>query len=274
MAHSVQRWTLESRDGVPISLRESGSGDPLVFLHGTGASVNRWQSVSSRLCPEWRVIEYDRRGRGASGDSENYSLDAETEDLAAIILSVGRGHPVDVVAHSFGALISLALASNRPQLFNSLVIYEAPVSIDGSCEFIDLAQVTELERVQRTQGNEAATEFFLRQFPKASEQDITELKQMPSWSERTAAAPTLARELRAAQAFRPDAASFRQAGFPSLILLGELSPDTFHASARSFLDWLPCSILESLPGEAHRGMDNSPDFIADLIRKFLGKVAA
>ena len=262
---------IETPGGISIGLAEWGQGEPLVFVHGTGASASRWQSVAHHfLTSGRRVLEYDRRGRGKSTDSTSYSLADETADLAAIIEHAGQGRPVDVVAHSFGALIALALVSEHPHLFRHLVLYEAPVSIPGQCHFIDETRVAELERLRQRDGNESATLFFLRHFPKATKQDIAELKRMDTWRERTSAAPTLARELMAAHDFTPDFDKLRGCHVPCLILLGELSVPPFQISARTFKDVLPCSILETIPGERHRAMDNNPDLVAGLIERFLG----
>jgi pimeloyl-ACP methyl ester carboxylesterase len=63
-----QAQTVTSKDGTPIAYWRSGEGPPLVLIHGT-----------------FTVYTVDRRGRGESGDSEDYSIEREFEDVAAVV---------------------------------------------------------------------------------------------------------------------------------------------------------------------------------------------
>src|SRR5262245_34120568 len=83
--------------------------------------------VEPELTPSYRVLSYDRRGHGASGDSPQAGTRRDDEDdLAALI--EGRGlAPAHVVANSFGASITLGLAARRPELFRSLCVHEPPL---------------------------------------------------------------------------------------------------------------------------------------------------
>jgi pimeloyl-ACP methyl ester carboxylesterase len=250
----------------------TGQGEALVFVHGTGASARRWQRVSDAFATSRQVIEYDRRGRGGSDDGTQYGLDDETGDLLAVLEAVGHGNSVDVVAHSYGALIAVAALSAGATCFRRLVLYEAPLATPGQCEFIDLEQVTALETERVEQGDEAATKFFLRQFPRATEQDIAEMQSTPLWQGRIAAAHTLARELRVAQAFVVNTDQLQQCQIPILIVVGGDSVEPFHISAQSLHKYLPGSVLCEIPGQRHRAMDTVPDFMFNQISQFLEAV--
>src|SRR6185295_2891815 len=66
----------------------------------------------------------DRRGRGASGDSADYAIEREFEDVAAVVAAIGE--PVALLGHSYGALCSLE-AVLRAKGVCKLVLYEPPV---------------------------------------------------------------------------------------------------------------------------------------------------
>lgn len=85
--------TVQSRDGTPIAYWRSGSGPPLVLVHGTTADHQRWATVLPELDAHLTTYAVDRRGRGGSGDSPDYDGVREAEDVAAV---------VDVVAAEAG----------------------------------------------------------------------------------------------------------------------------------------------------------------------------
>lgn len=64
-----------SRDGTLIAYERTGTGEPLVLVHGSGDDHTRWTPVLPALARRFAVYAIDRRGRGESGDSPAYSLD-------------------------------------------------------------------------------------------------------------------------------------------------------------------------------------------------------
>ena len=86
--------TVKSKDGTSIAFERSGSGPPLVLVHGTTADHTRWRSVLPQLEERYTVFAMDRRGRGSSGDSEAYSLEAEYEEAGGNVQWGGKFHGV------------------------------------------------------------------------------------------------------------------------------------------------------------------------------------
>ena len=66
-----------SRDGTQIVWWTSGTGPPLVLVHGTPADHTRWRPLLPYLEPHVTVHAMDRRGRGGSGDAPAYDLARE-----------------------------------------------------------------------------------------------------------------------------------------------------------------------------------------------------
>jgi pimeloyl-ACP methyl ester carboxylesterase len=105
-----------SFDRTRIALREQGPRDaPLVVLvHGLGLSMESWGEVPALLAPEHRVVGYDLRGHGQSGDAQtgDYTMQAHARDLGAVLdhLTGGGDRRAVVVGNSLGGGVLLAYA--------------------------------------------------------------------------------------------------------------------------------------------------------------------
>jgi pimeloyl-ACP methyl ester carboxylesterase len=116
--------TIGSRDGTAIGYERSGHGPPLVLVHGTTADHTRWTPILPPLEQRFTVFALDRRGRGLSGDSGDYTIELEFDDVAAVVDSIGE--PVVLLGHSYGALCSLE-AALRTSNVQRLILYEPPI---------------------------------------------------------------------------------------------------------------------------------------------------
>src|SRR3712207_5686051 len=75
----VSQQNVTSNDGTAIASWCSGRGRPLVLVHGTAADHNRWAPVLPAFEQRSTVCVVDRRGRGGSGDSEDYAIERELD---------------------------------------------------------------------------------------------------------------------------------------------------------------------------------------------------
>ena len=110
-------------DGARLHYATQGTGPPVLFLHGTGASSFIWERSIADLPPGCRLITYDRRGFGASQGILARSLRDHVDDGAALLQQLGAV-PAAVVTQSGGAPIALALAIAHPKLVSALVMAE------------------------------------------------------------------------------------------------------------------------------------------------------
>ncbi|WP_372505838.1 alpha/beta fold hydrolase [Actinomadura madurae] len=110
--------TVTSADGTTIAYTAWGDGDPIVLIDGATAyraTTPENAQTAELLAGEFQVINYDRRGRGESGDTAPYAVEREFEDLAAIIEQAGGGRPATVFGWSSGGLLALnAVQAGRP----------------------------------------------------------------------------------------------------------------------------------------------------------------
>src|SRR5262245_66569762 len=78
-----------SKDGTTIWFDLTGAGPPVVLV--CGGSVDRMANaeLASLLSSDFTVLNYDRRGRGDSGDTAPYSIEREFEDIDAVLAEAG-----------------------------------------------------------------------------------------------------------------------------------------------------------------------------------------
>src|SRR5947208_12872440 len=103
------------------------SGSPVVMVHGSWGDHHNWDLVAPRFAETHTVLTYDRRGHSRSERPPSQgSVHEDVADLAALIESIGIA-PAHVIGNSAGAIISVRLAADRPELIRSLVIHEPPL---------------------------------------------------------------------------------------------------------------------------------------------------
>lgn len=109
----ARRTRVVSADGTELAVEEMGApGAPtLLLVHGVGLSQRAWHYQRRDLCDRYRVVTFDQRGHGASGDPPDgdWSLQALAGDIAAVLgACVAHGDPVILVGHSMGGMALLA----------------------------------------------------------------------------------------------------------------------------------------------------------------------
>jgi pimeloyl-ACP methyl ester carboxylesterase len=119
--------TLTSSDGTTIAFERLGDGPPVIVVGGQLADRALTRPTAEELAKHFTVINYDRRGRGDSGDTAPYTVEREIEDLGALIAEVGG--TASVYGHSSGAALALHAAADLP--IARLVLHEPPYTPDG-----------------------------------------------------------------------------------------------------------------------------------------------
>src|SRR5580698_2862875 len=122
--------TVTSADGTRIAFWRAGSG-PLLLVHGGICDHFAWYFVTPQLAQRFTVYAFDRRGRGASGDTPPYAAAREVEDIAALLQAIGE--PAHLLGHSAGGILALQAAERAHDLL-SLILYEPAFVIDGARE--------------------------------------------------------------------------------------------------------------------------------------------
>ncbi len=254
-----------SRDGTRIGVERSGSGPPLVLVHGGTADRTRWAPVVPALARHFAVYAMDRRGRGASGDAEAYALERELEDVAGVVDAIGG--PVDLLGHSFGGICALGAARRSPNV-RRLVLYEPPPT--GMPGTIPPAVADRLEALLASGDRDGVVTTFMREVVRVPPGELETLRSVPAWQGRVAAAHTILREVRAVERHPAlDPADYRAFRVPTLILLGGDSPAGDQTQARALNAALPNSRVAVMPGQRHVAMNTAPDLFVSEVVAFL-----
>jgi len=252
--------TVTSRDGTKIACHRSGTGPPLVLVHGTGGSGARWTQLLPALTSRFTVYAMDRRGRGASGDTEPYAIEHEYEDVSVVV--DGIDEPVNLFGHSYGALCCLEGAVRTSNL-RRLVLYE-PAFPTGIALY-EPGSRDRLEELLAAGDREGVLVTFMREIVGMPEEEIELVRASAAWEARVAAAHTVPREFADADyVFDPD--RFRDLRVPTMLLMGGESPEVLRRPTQLLQRTLPDAGLVVLEGQQHIAMVTAPDlFLRELI---------
>jgi pimeloyl-ACP methyl ester carboxylesterase len=244
-------------DGVPIAVFRSGTGPPIVLVHGATADHTTWRTSGPLLAARHTLHAIDRRGRGASGDAgpgEPYAIEREFDDLAAVVDAVAAesGSPVDVVGHSYGGRIALGAALRTAGL-RHLVSYEgAPPAADGQgYQDTDAGTVRRVERLVAAGDRDEALATFMRDIVGMPEPELSAFRADPIWPRRAAAIDTTIRELRAETSPAGSLAALGAVRQPVLQILGGESTEPFAAATRELDARLTNGRVVTIAGARH-----------------------
>lgn len=260
---TAKEYMVESRDGTGIAVWKTGSGPPVVLVHGMVADHSTtWRQVLPSLKERFTVHAVDRRGRGGSGDGPDYELRREVEDVASVVDA--SEEPVYLIGHSFGGLLALEAALLSSNI-ERLAIYEGVV-LRGT-DVISPGIVDRYRQILKRGHIQDLLVSFLRDVVKMPETEIELLQSdAHAWEIRLGNAPTIPRELEVQRRYSFDRKRFARMGVPTLLLVGGNSP-------RRELEWaevvardLPNARVAVIEGQEHIAMYTGPEqFVKELI---------
>lgn len=253
---------IRSKDGTVIAYERCGEGPPLVAVPGVLTSARRWP-VLPRLAEHFTVYAVDRRGRGDSQDGEDYALEREFEDVAAVVDAIGSG--VNVLGHSFGGHCVFG-ASLLTSNIRRLVVYETDAP-EGMYEAaMPAGLVDRFESLVDAGDRVGAVTTFLREAFQMTSEEIETAKTWPTFPAMVAAAHTFPRETRALETYRFEKKRFESMNVPTLLLLGGNSPDFTKSSMGKWHSVLPNSRIVEMPGQQHMAHYTAPDlFVREVV---------
>ncbi|MEU7001366.1 alpha/beta hydrolase [Nonomuraea sp. NPDC046570] len=118
-----------SNDGTPIAFDRLGSGPVVIMIGGGPTDRSAGYPLAELLAERFTVFNYDRRGRGDSGDTAPYAVDREFEDIEALIEEAGGS--ALVYGTSGGGIIALEAAA-RGLAITRLAVWETPFIVDDT----------------------------------------------------------------------------------------------------------------------------------------------
>jgi pimeloyl-ACP methyl ester carboxylesterase len=258
-------------DGVELEYEDSGTGEPVVFIHGAFiADTFRPLLAEPSLAGHYRLILYHRRGyAGSSRASEPVSVARQAADCRTLLrhLGVDRAH---VMGHSYGAIVALQLALDTPSVVHSLALLEPGLMVGASAQGYRESLARGAERY-REAGAEVVVDEFLqarwpgyratldRVLPGAFAQALADAE---TWFEREASGQL---------GWHFGEAEVRRISQPTLSVLGGESDarwSRFGETHRLLLAWLPHAEGFVLPGTTHFMQLEDPRGMAEALAAF------
>ena len=258
--------TIQSKDGTPLAYDVYGSGPALIYIAGA-TCFRSFEPVlydANVFAQQFTVYNYDRRGRGDSGNTLPYAVEREIDDIDALITAAGG--TASLYGHSSGAILALEAALRLGDKVSKLVLYDPAYVFDEAeqAEFRALSQGL-FTLLEQKQYGEAITGFL--HGIEIPDDAITWMQQSPDWATMTALAPTLAYDTLLADSLPPVKRASRLTT-PTLIVVGENSPIAIQKVAHQLAEAIPNALLNALAGQDH--MPN-PEVVLPVLSNFLNQ---
>jgi pimeloyl-ACP methyl ester carboxylesterase len=257
-----------SKDGTQIAYDREGQGPALILVDGAIGfrALGFSTGFVKALAPFFTVYDYDRRGRGDSGNTLPFAVEREVEDIAALIQAAGGS--AYVCGMSSGACLALEAASRLGDKVKKLALYEAPYRTGPGAreEWQTYRDDLATCLVEGRRGD--AIVLFMR-FVGTPDEMITGMRQAPVWPLLESVAPTLEYDAAAIGAERTVPVS-RAADVtaPTLAMNGSASFPFMDDAAVAIAKAIPHAEHKVLEGQRH---DVSPEALAPVLIEFFNK---
>ena len=263
-AHAV------SSDGTRIAYTATaGGGTPTLLINGWAGCAADWGSLVDRLGASGRrVVAFDPRGFGASGDGAVDGVRTLSEDALAVARAVGSSEaPVDIIGWSLGGLVAQELCCVAPSEVRRAVLASTSPGGDDfdreliSRDFFDVFDdwADDATREGEAARRRAAAAAFVHASPERwVERHVDALKaDVDAFVGVRRAAAAIRGQKACALAPFPDCARLPEKRY--LVLHGDVDPVVDAALAARLAERAPGAKLLLLAGVGHRAWAQEPD---------------
>ena len=270
---AVQKTAI-SKDGTVIAYEQSGSGPVLIVVSGALADRSGNRRLARHLSDLFTVINYDRRGRGSSGNTSPYTIEKEVEDIAALVDASGGS--AFLFGSSSGSVLALDAAAELGPRVKKLYMFEPPFIVDSSRPPMDKTLSGAIDREIAVGNRGEAVRLFFTKGMGIPSFGVTMMRfLMPGWSKMCSMAHTIPYDLlilEGTQAGQPlPAERWKNATVPIKVSVGGRSEAFFHNGAKGLIQTLPSSQYQSLDGLNHGAVLLAPGALAKDVQGFLLK---
>jgi len=255
-----------SKDGTKIAYDKTGAGPALIIVAGAFQGRMAMSVYAHPLSRNFTVYNYDRRGRGDSGDTQPYSVTREIEDIDALIQEAGGS--AFVFGGSSGGVLSLDAAAQGLNM-TKLAVYEPPFVVDDSRDPVPQDIIDQLkEMIASGRPGDAAAAFMTKGSLMPADM-VAGMRTQPFWAEVEAVAPTLVYDATIMEGTMRGAPlpvdRWTAVTIPTLVMYGGAGHAWSRNAAESLVELLPNASSEVLEGQFH---ELSPEVLTPVLEKF------
>lgn len=268
---AVQKTAI-SRDGTVIAYEQSGSGPAVILVSAALADRSGNRRLARYLSDRFTVINYDRRGRGASRNTSPYTIEKEVEDIEALVDASGGS--AFLFGSSSGSVLALDGAAHLGTKVKKLYMFEPPFIVDSSRPPMDKTLSEAIERQVATGNRSEAVRLFFTKGMGIPSFGVTMMRLLiPGWSKMSAMANTIPYDLSildGTQAGQPlPVERWKSASIPIRVTVGARSEPFFHSGAKGLAQILPSAQYQALAGLNHGALLMAPAALGKDIEGFL-----
>ncbi|HEU5203250.1 MAG TPA: alpha/beta hydrolase [Candidatus Limnocylindrales bacterium] len=239
--------TVTSVDGTTIAYDRLGDGPPVVLVSGGSTDRMANAALAAALAPGFTVFNYDRRGRGPSGDTPPYAVAREVEDIAAVIEAAGGS--AHLYGTSSGAALALEAAASGVPL-RKLALWEPPWFVDPA-QRPPLDSADTYRRFVAEGRRDKAVEYFMADVVRLPAEFVAFAKTQPWWAGQEAIAHTLAYDAEVMGDYLIPTDRARKVAVPTIILTGGDSFPFFRETADAVAGIIPDARTGVLEAQEH-----------------------
>ncbi len=259
-----------SQDGTQIAFDEMGKGAAVILVASALATRDSASPLAERLAERLTVINYDRRGRGESGDTPPYAVAREIEDIAALVEHAGGS--VFLFGSSSGAALALEAANRLGGKVKKQALFEPPFIVDGTRSPLPADYAARVGELAAAGQRGAAVEYFMSEAVGVPPEFIEPMKQSPMWADLQQVAHTLRYDgelMGDTMLGKPlSPTRWRAATARTLVLDGGASPAWLRNGAKMLAEVLPNAQYRTLEGQDHSLLMSAPDVLAGVLVEF------
>jgi pimeloyl-ACP methyl ester carboxylesterase len=254
--------TVSSKDGTTIAFDRLGDGPAVILV--SGGSVDRGSNagVAEILASGYRVFNYDRRGRGPSGDTPPYAIDREVEDIEAVADAAGGS--AYLYGSSSGAALALIAAEQLPGKITKLALWEPPFILDPAAR--PPADQVEQYNTMLAEGRPGdAAEYFMEKVVRMPAEFVASARSQPWWAANEALAHTLPYDATIMGDYSLPVDRAAAVTIPTLVLDGGASFGFMGPTADALAKVLPHGQRRTLAGQEH---NIDPNVLGPALKEF------
>jgi pimeloyl-ACP methyl ester carboxylesterase len=261
--------TVTSKDGTQIAFDKTGPGPAVILVNGAmqfRAFDPFMAKFADLLSQHFTVYNYDRRGRGESGNNQPFAKEREIEDLQALVEHAGGS--AMALGFSSGSAVTLDTAAVTPGI-TKVALYEPPFIVDDSRPPLPTDYVTHLNELVADGKRDEAVKYFLNVAVGIPEEYLGNMDQTPGWDTMLGIAHTISHDgsfvidLMQGNPMPTDRWSTVTA--PVLVIEGSASVTFFHTGADALAGVLKNGSRQTLEGQTH---EVDPELLAPVVTEF------